>query len=56
MSCGSQQPNTDLAKLKGIPAKECTYANHQQLPADDVTRGAFVAEDGNVLCDCDYSA
>lgn len=25
MSCGSQQPNNDLAKLKGISAKECTY-------------------------------
>ena len=25
MSCGSQQPNTDLAKLNQVPQKECTY-------------------------------
>lgn len=25
MSCGSQQPNTDLAKFKGISPKDCTY-------------------------------
>jgi hypothetical protein len=25
MSCGSQQPNEDLAKLIKVPAKECTY-------------------------------
>lgn len=25
MSCGSQQPNEDLAKLKKTPSKECTY-------------------------------
>jgi DNA polymerase I-like protein with 3'-5' exonuclease and polymerase domains len=56
MSCGSQQPNEDLAKAKKIPAKECTYCNFQQLPADDVTRSCFVAEKGNLFCSCDYSA
>jgi DNA polymerase I-like protein with 3'-5' exonuclease and polymerase domains len=25
MSCGSQQPNSDLAAMRKIPAKECTY-------------------------------
>ena len=56
MSCGSQQPNEDLAKLKKIPAKECTYPNMQQLPADDATRGSFTAPDGYEWCSCDYSA
>ena len=56
MSCGSQQPNDDLAKLKKIPAKECTYCNFQQLPADHTTRSCFVAEEGNLFCSCDYSA
>ena len=56
MSCGSQNPNTDLAKLKKIPAKECTYCNFQQLPADEITRSCFVAEKGNLFCSCDFSA
>ena len=56
MSCGSQQPNTDLAKLKQIPSKECTYPNIQQLPADEPTRGAFTAPEGYEWCSCDYSA
>ncbi len=56
MSCGSQNPDTDLAKAKGIPAKECTYCNFQQLPADEDTRSAFIAEEGNLFCSCDYSA
>ena len=56
MSCGSQQPNTDLAKLKQIPSKECTYPNIQQLPADEPTRGAFTAPNGYEWCSCDYSA
>ena len=43
MSCGSQQPNTDLAKLNQVPQKDCTYPNMQQLPADDQTRGPFTA-------------
>lgn len=56
MSCGSQQPNIDLAKYKKIPSKECTYPNMQQLPADEPTRGAFTAPDGYEWCSCDYSA
>lgn len=66
MSCGSKQINTDLAKLKHLPinpsAKQkreglvCSYPNIQQLPADEVTRSAFVANDNNLLADCDYSA
>lgn len=56
MSCGSQQPNTDLAKEKKIPAKDCTSPNLQQLPSDEDTRSAFVAEEGNLFCSCDYSA
>lgn len=56
MSCGSQQPNEDLARLKKIRPKECTYCNFQQLPADDDTRGSFVSEKDNIFCSCDYSA
>ena len=56
MSCGSQQPNTDLAKLKKISPKDCTYPNMQQLPADDVTRSCFTAPEGYSWCSCDYSA
>lgn len=56
MSCGSQQANTDLAKVKQIPAKECTYCNFQQLPADEVTRSCFISEPGNYFCSSDFSA
>ena len=56
MSCGSQQPNEDLAKFKKIPAKECTFPNMQQLPANEPTRGAFTAPEGYEWCSCDYSA
>ena len=56
MSCGSQQPNTDLAKYKKISPKECTYPNIQQLPADDATRGSFTAPRGYEWCSCDFSA
>ena len=56
MSCGSQQPNEALAKEKKISPKECTYCNFQQLPADEVTRSSFIAEEGNLFCSCDYSA
>lgn len=56
MSCGSQQSNTDLAKVKKLPNKECTYCNFQQLPADHITRSCFIAEDGNLFCSCDFSA
>ena len=56
MSCGSQQSNTDLAKVKQISAKECTYCNFQQLPADHTTRSCFVSEPGNYFCSSDFSA
>jgi len=55
MSCGSQQPNIDLAKLKGIKAKECTYCNLQQLPADEDTRSSFVAPEGYAFVSADFS-
>ena len=56
MSSGSQQPNTDLAKLKKIPPDKCKYPNMQQLPHDALTRSCFIAEEGNLFCSCDYSA
>lgn len=56
MSCGSQQPNTDLAKYKGISPKDCTYPNMQQLPHDETTRACFTASEGNLWVSCDYSA
>lgn len=56
MSCGSQQPDIDLAKYKGLPAKECTHPNLQQLPNDKITRACFTAEKGNKFVSCDYSA
>ena len=56
MSCGSQQPNTDLAKVNKVSPKDCTYPNMQQLPSDEYTRGAFTAPKGYEWCSCDYSA
>lgn len=56
MSCGSDKPNTDLAKLKGLSPKDCTYPNMQQLPHDEITRSCFIAEEGNMFVSCDYSA
>ena len=56
LSCGSKNPNTDLAKAKGISAKECTYCNLQQLPADEPTRSSFVAPKGYNFVSADFSA
>ena len=56
MSCGSQQPNDDLAKLNKVKPSDCTYPNIQQLPADEETRAAFTSEEGNLMVDCDFSA
>ena len=56
MSCGSQQPNDDLAKLNKVKPSDCTYPNIQQLPADEQTREAFTSEEGNLMVDCDFSA
>jgi DNA polymerase I-like protein with 3'-5' exonuclease and polymerase domains len=56
MSCGSQQPNIDLAKIKQVRPSECTYPNIQQLPSDEVTRACFTAPEGYLWSSCDYSA
>ena len=56
MSCGSQQPNTDLAKVNKIKPSECTYPNMQQLPHDTETRACFTAPKGYLWSSCDFSA
>jgi DNA polymerase I-like protein with 3'-5' exonuclease and polymerase domains len=56
MSCGSQQPNTSLAKLNKVAPKDCTYPNIQQLPHDEETRACFTSMKGNLWVSCDYSA
>lgn len=56
MSCGSTEPNIDLAKLKKLPQDSCKYPNMQQLPHDALTRSCFIAEKGNLWVSCDYSA
>ena len=56
LSCGSKNPNTDLAKVNKVPAKECTYCNLQQLPADEPTRSSFVAPKGYKFVSADFSA
>lgn len=56
MSCGSQQPNEDLARVNHVSPKNCTYPNIQQLPADEETRSCFTAPKGYRWCSCDYSA
>lgn len=56
MSCGSRKENTAVAKLKGISPSKVSYPNIQQLPHDEITRGCFVPNEGNLLIDTDYSA
>lgn len=56
MSCGSTQPDTDLSTYKHLPNGSCKYPNIQQLPSDEATRSAFVAEEGNNFISCDFSA
>lgn len=56
MSCGSDQPNKELAEYKKILPKTCTYPNIQQLPHDKITRSCFIAEENNLFCSCDFSA
>ena len=56
LSCGSKNPNTDLAKAKNVAPKECTYCNLQQLPADEPTRSSFVAPKGYKFVSADFSA
>ena len=56
MSCGSNQPNYDLAKeIKVVPSK-CTYPNLQQLPSDELTRSCFIAPEGNMMVSCDFNS
>lgn len=56
MSCGSQQSNTDLAKVNKVKASDCTYPNMQQLPHDANTRACFTAPKGYLWSSCDFSA
>ena len=56
MSCGSRNTNIDLAHVKGIAPSRCKYVQLQNLPADEITRGAFIPKQGNLMTACDYSA
>lgn len=56
LSCGSNQPNTDLAKYKYILPKDCTYPNIQQLPSNHETRSAFIAPKNYKMVSADFSA
>ena len=56
MSCGSQQANTDLAKVNKVKPSDCTYPNIQQLPHDAETRACFTAPKGYLWSSCDFSA
>lgn len=64
LACGSQEINTDLAKLKGLPLtktnktptdKICAYPQCQNLPNDERTRSCFICEEGNSMIAIDYS-
>lgn len=62
LACGSQTQNVSLAKLKGLPQtkqeknpeKKCAYPQLQNLPADEITRASFCAEEGNAWISVDY--
>lgn len=61
LACGSQKQNSSLAKLKGLPItdqkdpeKKCAYPQMQNLPADEITRASFCAEEGNAWISVDY--
>ena len=56
LSCGSKQPNEDLAKVNKVLPKDCTYCNLQQLPADEPTRSSFVAPKDYMFVSADFSA
>lgn len=63
MACGSNQVNSDLAKLKHLPINKqskanlhCGFPQLQNLPATKITREAFISEPDNYMCSCDYSA
>ena len=61
LACGSQQTNESLAKLKKLPLStkdsdlKCCYPQLQNLPADELTRACFCAEEGNSWISVDYS-
>ena len=61
LACGSQVQNSSLAKAKGLPQtkqkdpeKKCAYPQLQNLPADEITRASFCAEEGNSWISVDY--
>lgn len=64
LACGSQQQNLSLAKLKGLPHSsktapkdvklKCAYPQLQNLPADELTRACFCAEENKVWISRDY--
>lgn len=55
LSCGARAKyDTDNLGRKYLAMKE--QKNLQNLPANSATRGAFVPEDDNIMCSCDYSA
>lgn len=56
MSCGSNQSNNDLEKLKKLPKGSCSYKNIQQLPSNEETRSCFVAPKGYKFVSADYSS
>ena len=64
MSCGNQQENQDLKKLKALELikfkdtklRKCGYPQLQNLPSDKLTRSAFIPEPENLMTSCDYSA
>lgn len=56
ISCGSNQPNIDLAKYKQLPTSKVKYLNLQQLPSDETTRSCFVAPEGHKMVSADFSA
>ena len=50
-----------MAKLKGLPTSDpkdtklkCAYPQLQNLPADEITRASFCAEEGNAWISVDY--
>lgn len=53
MACGSTKMNTSLSNINHVKA---SYPQLQNLPANEVTRSAFICEDGNLMCSADYSA
>ena len=42
--------------MERIKILEKKYINFQNIPADEETRECFIASEGYILCDCDYTA